>query len=57
MVGDTVADLGLARSAGLRAGVGVLSGVGSREYLEPHADILVSIFKTKVNGTMSSWTM
>ncbi|ETN79665.1 haloacid dehalogenase-like hydrolase [Necator americanus] len=41
MVGDTVADLGMARAAGLRAAVGVLSGVGGPHHLESHADILV----------------
>ncbi|KJH48393.1 haloacid dehalogenase-like hydrolase [Dictyocaulus viviparus] len=42
MVGDTLADIHMARAAGLMA-VGVLSGVGEVDYLEPHADILVSI--------------
>ncbi|VDM76973.1 unnamed protein product [Strongylus vulgaris] len=41
MVGDTLADLGMARAAGLGAAVGVLSGVGSLDHLESHADILV----------------
>ncbi|VDK45369.1 unnamed protein product [Cylicostephanus goldi] len=42
MVGDTLADLGMARAAGLGAAIGVLSGVGSLEHLKSHADILVS---------------
>ncbi|KHJ99856.1 haloacid dehalogenase-like hydrolase [Oesophagostomum dentatum] len=41
MVGDTLADLGMARAAGLGAAVGVLSGVGAVDHLESHADILV----------------
>ncbi|KIH46157.1 haloacid dehalogenase-like hydrolase [Ancylostoma duodenale] len=45
MVGDTLADLGMARAAGLGTAVGVLSGVGGLNHLESHADILV-IFKT-----------
>lgn len=43
MVGDTLADLGMARAAGLGAAVGVLSGVGCLDHLESHADILVSL--------------
>uniref|UniRef100_A0A0K0DIM6 Phosphoglycolate phosphatase n=1 Tax=Angiostrongylus cantonensis TaxID=6313 RepID=A0A0K0DIM6_ANGCA len=43
MVGDTLADIGMARSAGLGTAVGVLSGVGGLDHLRPHADILVSI--------------
>ncbi|KAJ1350841.1 hypothetical protein KIN20_006736 [Parelaphostrongylus tenuis] len=41
MVGDTLADIDMARSAGLGAAVGVLSGVGGLDYLRPHADILI----------------
>lgn len=41
MVGDTLADLGMARAAGLGAAVGVLSGVGCLDHLESHADILI----------------
>uniref|UniRef100_A0A1I7WTW3 Haloacid dehalogenase-like hydrolase domain-containing protein n=1 Tax=Heterorhabditis bacteriophora TaxID=37862 RepID=A0A1I7WTW3_HETBA len=41
MVGDTLADLSMARAAGLGAAVGVLSGVGKHEHLSEHADILV----------------
>ncbi|WKY16632.1 hypothetical protein Q1695_001349 [Nippostrongylus brasiliensis] len=41
MVGDTLADLGMARAAGLGAAVGVLSGVGGLDHLESHADILI----------------
>ena len=54
MVGDTIADLGLARSAGLKAAVGVLSGVGNREHLEPHADILV--YSILLKTSPFSWT-
>uniref|UniRef100_A0A914E2T9 Uncharacterized protein n=1 Tax=Acrobeloides nanus TaxID=290746 RepID=A0A914E2T9_9BILA len=41
MVGDTLADMGMGKSAKLGATVGVLSGVGGREELNPHADYLV----------------
>lgn len=41
MVGDTLADLGMGRSANLGATVGVLSGIGSHSELDPHADHLV----------------
>ncbi|KAE9413524.1 hypothetical protein Angca_006169 [Angiostrongylus cantonensis] len=41
MVGDTLADIGMARSAGLGTAVGVLSGVGGLDHLRPHADILI----------------
>ncbi|EYB89658.1 hypothetical protein Y032_0229g2918 [Ancylostoma ceylanicum] len=41
MVGDTLADLGMARAAGLGTAVGVLSGVGGIDHLESHADILI----------------
>ena len=40
MVGDTTADLRMARAAGARA-IGVLSGVGSAELLAPHADLVL----------------
>ncbi|KAI6188201.1 hypothetical protein M3Y98_00328600 [Aphelenchoides besseyi] len=40
MVGDTLADMGMGRSANLGT-VGVLSGVGDRHELHPHADHLV----------------
>ena len=53
MVGDTIADLDLAKSAGLGAAVGVLSGVGRREHLEPHADILVGNMGTQLTPTFS----
>ncbi|HEU4920044.1 MAG TPA: HAD family hydrolase [Candidatus Limnocylindrales bacterium] len=44
VVGDTPADLAMGRSAGLGRVVGVLTGVGSREDLEPLADaLLVSV--------------
>lgn len=38
MVGDTLADLKMARAAKLKGGIGVLSGVGTEDYLKPHAD-------------------
>jgi len=41
MVGDTLADMGMGRSARLGATVGVLSGVAERHELHPHADHLV----------------
>lgn len=41
VVGDTPADLAMGRSAGLGRVVGVLTGVGSREDLEPLADALL----------------
>lgn len=41
MVGDTPADLAMARAAGALA-IGVLSGVGDREALAPLADLLVA---------------
>jgi hypothetical protein len=41
MVGDTLADMGMGRSARLGATVGVLSGIGRREELRPQADHIV----------------
>lgn len=41
MIGDAVADMQAARAAGIAMRVGVLSGVSSRELLEPHAMLLV----------------
>uniref|UniRef100_A0A915E8B3 Uncharacterized protein n=1 Tax=Ditylenchus dipsaci TaxID=166011 RepID=A0A915E8B3_9BILA len=41
MVGDTLADMGMGRSAKLGANIGVLSGIGDRQELHPHADFLV----------------
>ncbi|CAD5217171.1 unnamed protein product [Bursaphelenchus okinawaensis] len=41
MVGDTLADMGMGRSAQLGGTVGVLSGVGDRHELDPHADHLL----------------
>jgi phosphoglycolate phosphatase len=38
MVGDSVADLSMARAGAAGLAVGVLTGVASREYLAPHAD-------------------
>lgn len=41
MIGDTPADLQMGRSAGVGRVIGVLSGVGSRDELEPLADALL----------------
>jgi len=41
MVGDTLADMGMGRSANLGATVGVLSGIADRHELDPHADHLL----------------
>jgi phosphoglycolate phosphatase-like HAD superfamily hydrolase len=41
MVGDTAFDLLMGRGAGVGLTVGVLSGVGDRETLAPHADVLI----------------
>ena len=41
VVGDSPADLAMARAAGAGLVVGVLSGVGGRADLEPYADVLL----------------
>ncbi|HHX43309.1 MAG TPA: HAD family hydrolase [Chloroflexi bacterium] len=41
MVGDTVADMAMARRAGLARAVGVASGALSAEALAPHADVVI----------------
>jgi phosphoglycolate phosphatase len=41
MVGDTAADLRMARRAGAGIVIGVLSGVGERADLAPHADLIL----------------
>jgi phosphoglycolate phosphatase len=41
VVGDSVADLQMARAAGAGLAIGVLSGVGGRDDLEPLADALI----------------
>lgn len=46
VIGDTVADLQMARSAGAGYVIGVLSGVGSLENLTPLADILIDTIDT-----------
>jgi phosphoglycolate phosphatase len=46
VVGDTVADLQMARSAGAGYVIGVLSGVGSLSNLTPLADILIDTIDT-----------
>jgi len=42
MVGDTPADLMMARRAGARINIGVLSGVGGSSDLGPHADLILA---------------
>lgn len=52
VVGDTVADLKMARAAGAGLAVGVLSGVGGRESLAPLADVvLTSIAEIRVESS------
>jgi phosphoglycolate phosphatase len=46
VVGDTVADLQMARSAGAGYAIGVLSGVGSLATLTPLADLLIDTIDT-----------
>ncbi len=46
VVGDTVADLEMARSAGAGCAIGVLSGVGSLANLTPLADLLIDTIDT-----------
>ncbi|HEX5941053.1 MAG TPA: HAD family phosphatase [Anaerolineales bacterium] len=46
VIGDTVADLQMARSAGAGYVIGVLSGVGSLANLTPLADILIDTIDT-----------
>lgn len=46
VVGDTVADLQMARSAGAGYAIGVLSGVGSLDNLTPLADVLIDTIDT-----------
>jgi len=46
VIGDTVADLQMARSAGAGYVIGVLSGVGSLANLTPLADILIDTVDT-----------
>ncbi|CAJ0919095.1 unnamed protein product, partial [Mesorhabditis belari] len=41
MVGDTIADLKMGRVAGLRASVGVLTGVGNRDSLSQYTDYFI----------------
>ena len=41
MIGDSPADLQMARAAGAGLVVGVLSGVGVRDELEPEADVII----------------
>jgi phosphoglycolate phosphatase len=46
LIGDTAADLQMARSAGIGYVIGVLSGVGSLANLTPLADILIDTIDT-----------
>ena len=46
VIGDTVADLQMARSAGVGYAIGVLSGVGLLQHLTPLADILLDTVDT-----------
>jgi phosphoglycolate phosphatase len=46
VIGDTVADLQMARAAGAGYAIGVLSGVGSLANLTPLADILIDTIDT-----------
>jgi phosphoglycolate phosphatase-like HAD superfamily hydrolase len=46
VIGDTVADLTMARSSGAGMAIGVLSGVGSLEKLTPLADLLIDTVDT-----------
>jgi phosphoglycolate phosphatase-like HAD superfamily hydrolase len=46
VIGDTVADLQMARSAGVGYVIGVLSGVGSLANLTPLADLLIDTIDT-----------
>jgi phosphoglycolate phosphatase len=41
VVGDTLHDLHMGRAAGAGLVVGVLTGAGSRELLEPHCDHVI----------------
>ncbi len=41
VVGDSAADLRMARAAGAGLAIGVLTGVGGREELEPLADVVI----------------
>jgi phosphoglycolate phosphatase len=41
VVGDSPADLRMARAAGVGLVVGVLTGVGARSDLEPQADVVI----------------
>ena len=45
VIGDTIADLGMGRSAKLGATIGVLSGVGDIDDLEHSADHIVPSIK------------
>jgi len=41
VIGDTAADLAMAREAGTMAAIGVLSGAGTREDLARYTDLIV----------------
>ncbi len=42
VVGDSITDMQMGRSAGVGLNVGVLSGVTLEEFLAPHADVLIA---------------
>ncbi|CAJ0594201.1 unnamed protein product [Cylicocyclus nassatus] len=59
VVGDTIADLKMGRVAGLRASVGVLTGVGNRDTLKEYTDYFLDnvselpwLISTKINENM-----
>ncbi|KJH46842.1 hypothetical protein DICVIV_07079 [Dictyocaulus viviparus] len=56
MVGDTVADLKMGRLAGLRATVGVLTGVGNVISLKEYSDYFVNILVLFFTQTNICWT-
>jgi phosphoglycolate phosphatase len=50
VVGDTPADLAMGRSAGSGRVIGVLTGVGSKEELEPLADVVLGSIGELIRG-------
>ena len=56
VIGDSPADLGMGRAAGVGRTIGVLSGVGDRDSLEPAADLILdSIADLVPAGVASTW--
>ncbi len=51
VVGDTAADLRMARAAGAGLAIGVLTGVGGRAHLEPLADAVIASVRELQPGT------